>query len=788
MRTPASEAKARQIEVILGGVDALPTLSPIATRLLALGAADTVDVEEISRLIESDPSMSARILGLCRRADKGLGDRITSVKRAIVMLGIEAVRAAALSVSVYDLMKTPSYEGSAPDGESVRFDRVGFWRYSIATACAAELIASRYYAGRVAPEEAFVAGLLHALGKLVLEVVLPRAYARVLALAERQGSDSAPLEREVMGLDHHTAGKRVAEHWELPPAVQDVMWLHGQPDAALPDEAPHDLIACVTMARAVVRHLHLGWSGDYGPIPPIAALGRQLGLVDGGGRPLVRADEIATRLHEEMSARLQAIGVEETTSPQIMMESLQSANRQLARVNVTLEERAHEASARGKVLDAITDFHHRAHPGRTMSEVLGEVVRSAAALFGGGFYSLLYQPRDEDPWTLYQFAPDGPLARSEAIEPPGRDPRTRSLAVLCDTTQLSAAAMALLPWLADYLVDAVDLRKVRLLPITTPAQARHRRVPAVVLLFAPQAEGAVSVAQAGALVASWGAVVAAAARQEESRRLGERLADTNRSLVEAQSKLTEAQAMAKLGEVTAGAAHEMNNPLTVISGNAQMLALRLEDAKDQSAAALIARAAEDLSGLISMLHLIATPPKASIGPVDLVASIRAGIALARSRGGEIPQVEVVASRAPAHAMLDSEMFAGVISELVRNAAEAHPAGPISVIADAAGADLVVRVVDKGPGPSPRALVHAFDPFFSEKPAGRSKGLGLTRARSLAEAFGGSLRLARGPDGGAIATLTIPGSAAPAEAQDVRRTDPARSASVPQVHAPIAPGM
>src|SRR3954463_5251773 len=97
-------ARARQVELILERVETLPTLSPVAARLLSIGTVDEVLITDIVKIIESDPALSTRILGICRKADRGLGDRITTVKRAVLMLGIESVRAAALSVSVYDLM------------------------------------------------------------------------------------------------------------------------------------------------------------------------------------------------------------------------------------------------------------------------------------------------------------------------------------------------------------------------------------------------------------------------------------------------------------------------------------------------------------------------------------------------------------------------------------------------------------------------------------------------------------------------------------------------------------
>ena len=189
---PASHhARARQVELILERGDAIPTLSPIAARVLKLGSANDVEIDQLSRVIETDPALATRILGMCRRSDKGLGDKITSVKRAVVMLGLEAVRSAILAVSVYDMLakdediqRTDRSLAGDSTG-SGGFSRTGFWKHSVAVACAGELIAADHRQLRVLPEEAFLAGLLHGIGRIVLSSMLPRAYDAVQRLAER---------------------------------------------------------------------------------------------------------------------------------------------------------------------------------------------------------------------------------------------------------------------------------------------------------------------------------------------------------------------------------------------------------------------------------------------------------------------------------------------------------------------------------------------------------------------------------------------------------------------------
>jgi len=240
------------------------------------------------------------------------------------------------------------------------------------------------------------------------------------------------------------------------------------------------------------------------------------------------------------------------------------------------------------------------------------------------------------------------------------------------------------------------------------------------------------------------------------RRMGERLAESGRELAEAQAKLTEAQSMARLGEMTSGAAHEMNNPLTIISGHSQLLAGRLKDAKDKMAAAQIVQAADDLSSLIASLHLIANPPKAEPAAVELTWAVREAIEMSRQRVGAQARVLMAPTSAPDPVMLDPRLFAQTLSELIVNAVESNRTGTVTITAEVDPVDesLLVKVKDQGSGLSARAMLHAFDPFFSEKPAGRGRGLGLTRARRLAESMHGRITLSPGAERGTIATLAL----------------------------------
>lgn len=752
--------RARQVELILQQVDALPTLSPVATRLLSVSSVDEADLDELVGLLETDPSMTARILSLVRRADKGANqDNITTVRRAVIMLGLEAVQAAVLAVCVYELFDRAGHDldRHAARGPGGVFDRVGFWRHSVAVACAAQSIARAHPGKGVTPDEAFVAGLLHDIGKLVLELVLPRSYGRVLELAEHRGVDSAGVERELIGLDHHTAGKRLATRWGLGRSLAEVMWLHSQPLRSLPDVPGRAMIELVTVAKALCRRLHVGWSGDFAPDADLATLCLEAQL------ETASVEGAAQGLHAEVGARCSALGLDETSSPELLLASIATANRRLSRMNDALQARAAQSQQQRAVLEAIGAFHAAGAPQRSVVEAFSEIVRSAGEVFGSGFYGIVFQPAPGELWHVHQFSADGHLVRSQLMEPPpGGADGPQDLGSIGTGRGLRVGVMGLIPWLSDFLMDAGDVRRVRILPLrVVEGDDLAGAVPggaAAALLHDREPEGeGLTDRLLEPLVATWAWAFNASAQFERAQRLGERLAESNRSLAEAQARLTEAASMARLGEMAAGAAHEMNNPLTVISGRCQLLADRAANPQERAAAKAVVAAARQLTDLITSLHLIADPPEPRLVPTAVSDVLTSAVREARTRTGAMGDVRVTVPAGLRLAPMDRELIERAVHELVLNAIESDPTGLVEVTAAVDGVDdrLVISVRDYGPGLSERGLKHAFDPFFSEKPAGRQCGLGLSRARRMAELHAGTLRIENVQGGGVLARLTLP---------------------------------
>ena len=737
-----------RVEVILQQLHTLPTLSAIAMRLLSLTSSDESEMTEIVRIIESDPSLTARMLSLCRRSETGLGAKITTVDRAAVMLGFEAIRNAVLSVEIYNLFAstrpTPQRGLDIDESTSGRpFDSVGFWMHSMAVAVAAELLAKRRtLQPRIAPDEAFVCGLLHDLGKLALERLLPHGYERVVELAEQRQGNIAEMERRVIGLDHHTTGKRLAEQWKFPHIIQDVMWLHGQPVDSLPLLPHESMIALVTLADHLVRKQHIGFSGNYVFSDDLATLCDHVGVTRDD------TQEVISLVHSETARRGEILGLSETPPERLFLASIARANQALGRINETLERRSQSAHRSEQVLRGIIDFHQQATPGLSIVAVCGNVVASAAREFGRGFYAMLYSSARSDAWQIGQFSCEGLLLRAQTVEVPAAGLDVDSLS---DDLQLSVGMMGLLPALTESIGDASDIRNVRLLPLRT-----GWGLSAVLLHDRPVREMGLSRTQILTLCETWAAAIAAARQHEGARQLGEQLAESNRILTETQARLARSQALASLGEMAAGAAHEMNNPLCVISGRSQVLASRLSNSRDRRMAEQIAEQAQRLSDLLTSLHLFTDPPRPEPSRCQLADLIARAIKTARERTGKDAPIPVRLSADLPEAYLDVDQVSGALVELVVNAAEACPKHfiDVQIQIDAREDRLLILVKDDGHGMSAHTLNHAFDPFFSVKPAGRQPGLGLARAQRLVAANGGTIEFESQPNVGTTARITL----------------------------------
>lgn len=732
--------RARHIETILCQVDRLPTLSPIAARLLEVTDIDDVDVPQIARLIETDVALSATVLRLVRSANLGLGNRITSVKQAIMLLGLDTVRSAVLSVEVLDLFDATSSVKSLTTHAG--FDDHGYWKHAIAVACASELLAHESSSKDIDPDMAFLAGLLHGIGKLILHMVLPQAYDRALALAEQKQSVGASVERAILGVDHHTVGRRLADRWGLPIWLRDVIWFHGQPLEGVPDFAPRSIIAIVSLASTWCQKHHFGWSGNFGPLPSAEV------YAEAAGVSTRRMPDLVQALLEKMIERESIIGLETETPPEALLQAIARANRRLGSLNTSLESQARAGQRHVLMARHTAAFLDHLDCSNPMETTLQAIVESASSLWNRPRMGIVWRTTNTHAWRSMQVTQDqsGFIARTRVLPPMQQSFKD----MLGQHGGMGVAVSASIPSLASHLCDGTESESLRLLPLVLEPEVE------AVLVHDADLSGWNERTELGPMRSVWASSVRVAVAMARARELEDDLASANRTLAETQSELSERASMARLGEMTAGAAHEMNNPLAVIHGRAQLLKSHLKDTELSGCAIAIVEAAKDLSDLISDLNDLARMDEPNVVVSDPRDIVHDALAIAHERTGVKVEVVFEASEGLASITTDRELLAQVLSELIVNAHEAGSVEKVRMVvhADRDDGRLYFRVEDRGCGLSERAQRHAFDPFFSEKPAGRQRGMGLAKARRGIERLGGMIWIEARAGGGTVASIAF----------------------------------
>ncbi|MBI5058753.1 HDOD domain-containing protein [candidate division KSB1 bacterium] len=233
----ASSDPARRSEIqhrILSSGD-LPTLPTIAIEVSRLATSPLTGMSDIVRIIRNDPPLTAKILRVANSAFYGMPRRIESLNMALVVLGMREINNLVTCISVLR-----AFPGRGEAG----FDRNAFWEHSAGTGEIARVIASRLHLRLHGVE--FTAGLLHDVGKIVLDQHFHSEFMESLRVASAEGLSTAEAERRVLGVDHAEIGAWLAEAWALPPAITECIRYHHQPTLS-PDS--RTLTAVVHMAN-----------------------------------------------------------------------------------------------------------------------------------------------------------------------------------------------------------------------------------------------------------------------------------------------------------------------------------------------------------------------------------------------------------------------------------------------------------------------------------------------------------------------------------------------------------
>jgi len=646
-------------------------------------------------------------------------------------------------------------------------DWADYWAHGVAAGLAATAGVAASRAG-----ELFLCGLLHDLGKAALARVMPKGCARVVGRTINEsraaqspmvlphGIENTHIERLLLGLDHTQAGRRVAERWALSRTLVECIWLHHTPGEALPTTCSQDgSVQIVQWANSV--------PGSTTGAPDERLIEQGVGLFARYGD--------GTLTSEQLEGWLEAVREEATALRQWLTEFTPTgrnesyrteANPSAGAVDVRgeLEASRQVVAQQAACLKAITNFAESTQRGSSLREVCGEAARALGAWYGLKA-TVVYAMRGDRPWLEFASRgtsvergvidleseggegatwPDGESALNDAAD--WRALEAGRLGVLVSRFRLHLGEGPL--WHLSLCHGGEVVGGVltnRVAKPTASAWSEDRGAPessSMPLL------GVISMALVQGRTES-----ALAAMRDD-------LAEVNRRVVAMREQVVRARAVDSLASLAAGAAHELNNPLAVISGRAQMLRGRAATPEDREALDQIVRQAHAASELVSSLLEFAEPPALRWLPIELGAWLpRAVSALLEARSIPAGSCSVSISSDTPAVFGDPDLLTRAMGELIDNAWAAMEGRParltIKAFGDCAEECGVVQVIDNGRGMTPDVQARALDPFFSHGPAGRRRGLGLARVQRWVLAGDGSVRIRSVLEGGTTVELRLP---------------------------------
>jgi putative nucleotidyltransferase with HDIG domain len=245
----------KKLDQYIAGMPSLPTS---VAKVLEVCNNPQTSPADLNHVISLDPVLVGRVLKLINSAYYSLGQQVTSLVRAIIMLGINTVKNLALSSTVMGNLA----KNKTPAGLNME----GFWRHSLCVGVAAKAIAKKRGVDLKQLEEYFAAGLLHDIGKIPLNAVLANDYMLTVSSSDRDRLSLVCSEDRILGINHCNAGAMIVNAWKLDGPVGDSI-IHHHNHAEYKGNYRNQLYTII-LANRFALEAEIGFSGDRYPEKP----------------------------------------------------------------------------------------------------------------------------------------------------------------------------------------------------------------------------------------------------------------------------------------------------------------------------------------------------------------------------------------------------------------------------------------------------------------------------------------------------------------------------------------
>ncbi len=680
----------------------LPAMPQILLKLIEQCQSEDVGMAALAELIGKDPGMTGKILAVANSSAYHRSGRQVGLEHSLSALGTDMIKTLVISESVFQVFNNFFHSNST--------DLRGFWHHSLSAAVLAREIAGKMSYPHA--EEAYLAGLLHDVGRLALLATAPKEYT--LNFLARDDENLCALEQRTLNITHSEAGAWLIERWNLDSFLADSVLYHHEPAARL--ESTHPLIRIVLLAHLLSTH------GEDDPAVKAAALlcgieATDLSLINSGATLQVKksADLLGIDLSgiDQLSPPPESDPVAPVQNP---------AHRQLSEEirNLMLSSEVGRSFSRQKgdtgLLEAVT----------RSARILFDFEDAIVLLFNCTGKALIGVPVGEYRQRMNEFSialVNGGVVAEAA--------RQRQLAFIGhDGNPVGIAE--------DQLLRVLGTRALVCVPLSSGQRCLGVMIGGV-------ARWQVSALQRRArLLKSFGEQAASA--------LEAALRDSGDASRQAASVAEEYR------EASRRVAHEVNNPLSIIKNYLSVLGSKLENKEPVFGEMTILNEEIDRVGQI-IKGLADLKPAIQEGSAEVNRIVRDVVRLFRDTEfvPETLQIIVQTQDLPSEVEGSSDTLKQILVNLVKNAIEAMPTGGEIKIENNGHVnrdgllhvELCIR--DNGPGISPEVLAKLFSPVRSAK-GGAHQGLGLSIVHSLVKKSQGLITCRSGIKGTAFEIL------------------------------------
>jgi len=762
----ADHAEARKI---VRQLKSLPTLPAQVVKVIQMFTAEDPDTGDIIRVIESDPAISMKILRLVNSPAFGL-TAVSSIKKAVVMLGFSEVRSLLLSIVVTESIVKSLRK---PGMESME----NLWRHSLACGVLAEMIAVRKCPSMAA--EAFISGLLHDMGRLIMANCFPETLQLVSENSIEKEVSWLQSEIDMFGVDHGTVGKWLADKWLLPDVFTHSIWLHHHsPDTlqTLDFVDQKDVVLIVQLADQLVHEIMV----DAMPGNDIDV--SRDDLLKALDITAPELESLSGSLGKSYSERASILDMDEDEGA-FYFHALKRANQKLSE---TIQPGHNDKKSGNADLtpEFLLEMQLELNLLQDIEEIMDHVVETARSVLGNpeGMIYCIDRTRKKlmgRHWLSGRSPASFELVLNESGHPvwrnlPGIVPAMRRLLLqsykkfgtLSNTAHKENLVQSIDPYLAIPLVGKPFVGALAFknaddagspsLPSGRVSSEEHLghiigKTVSSVLLFEKLRMTADSLGTA----------------LTQNNQIVAMLKKTNTVKQKMEQELIKSQKLESLGFLAGGIAHDFNNILTAITGNVTLAKLYLK-AEEKAfehldSAEKAAQRARDLNEQLLNFSKTNPPKKKTVSIRELIKDSINFIL----RGSNI----ICDCRIPDPAAMvevDAGQMNQVFNNLIINAVQSMPnGGTVGVYAEnvlvesgheiplSKGNYVKITVQDHGTGIAEADIPRIFDPYFSTKENGH--GLGLSTTYTIVKNHSGHIKVTSKLNGGTVFHIYLPAS-------------------------------